>query len=63
MSIDHLRDYINLALAIHGVAVIICNLTPTPRDDAALGTISALASKAYRVLEIAAGIVTPMAKR
>jgi hypothetical protein len=63
MSIDHLQQYISLAVAIHGVALIICNLTPTPKDNEALGAISSLAVRLYRVLEIAAGIVTPMAKR
>lgn len=60
---EHLPEYVALAVAVHGVALIIVNLTPTPKDDEALGTISALAVKAYRALEIIAGIVTPLAKR
>jgi hypothetical protein len=60
---EHLSEYVALAIAIHGVALIIVNLTPTPKDDEALGNISALAVKAYRALEIVAGIVTPLAKR
>jgi len=63
ISMKHLPEYVALAVAIHSVALIIVNLTPTPKDDEALGTISALAVKAYRVLEIVAGIVTPLAKR
>lgn len=60
---DRLPEYIALAVAIHGVALIICNLTPTPKDDAALGSVSLTAVKLYRVLELIAGIVTPLAKR
>lgn len=63
ISMEHLSEYVALAIAIHGVALIIVNLTPTPKDDEALGNISALAVKAYRALEIVAGIVTPLAKR
>lgn len=63
MTIDHLPEYVALAIAIHGVALIIVNLTPSPKDDEALGTISAMAVKLYRVLEITAGIVLPNAKR
>lgn len=63
MTIDHLPEYVALAIAIHGVALIIVNLTPSPKDDEALGTISAMATKLYRVLEITAGIVLPNAKR
>jgi len=42
--------------AIHAAAVAIVNLTPTPKDDAAV-------AKFYRVIEIFAGIVTRLAKR
>lgn len=63
ISMEHLPEYVALAVAIHGVALIIVNLTPTPKDNEALGTIGAMAVKLYRVLEIAAGIVTPLAKR
>lgn len=60
---ERLPEYVDLAIALHGVALIIVNLTPSPKDDEALGTISAIAVKLYRVLEIAAGIVLPNAKR
>jgi hypothetical protein len=63
LSIDRIPDYIALALALHGVAMVIVNLTPTPKDNEALGTISTLAVRSYRALEILAGIVTPLAKR
>lgn len=63
ISMEHFPEYVALAVAIHGVALIIVNLTPTPKDNEALDTIDSLAVKLYRVLEIAAGIVTPLAKR
>jgi hypothetical protein len=42
---------------------MIVNLTPTPKDDRAVGAIGAALPKLYRALEILAGIVLPMAKR
>lgn len=60
---DRLPEYAALAVAIHGVALLVCNLTPTPKDDEALGTITRFAVLLYRAMEIAAGIVTPLAKR
>jgi hypothetical protein len=44
---DKLREYIEVALAIHAAASAICALTPTPKDDAFLG-------RAYKVLEFMA---------
>jgi hypothetical protein len=29
---DRIADYVALAVAIHGVALIVVNLTPTPKD-------------------------------
>ncbi len=40
----------------HALAVAICNLTPTPRDDAYV-------AQAYRVIEIAAGLLTKKVKQ
>jgi hypothetical protein len=42
--------------AVHALAVAIVNLTPTPNDDA-------MVAKAYRVIEMVAGIITPKAKQ
>ncbi len=44
---DKLNQYIELALAIHAVASIICALTPTRKDDNVMGTL-------YKVLEVLA---------
>lgn len=42
--------------AIHAAALAIVNLTPTPKDDEVVG-------KFYRFIEIAAGIVSRLAKK
>jgi len=42
-------------LAVHAAAVLIVNLTPTPKDDI-------FVAKMYRVIEILAGIVTRLSK-
>ena len=60
---DHLSDYIALAVAIHGVALVVVNMTPTPKDNEALSTYARLAVKVYRAVEILAGIIGPLAKR
>lgn len=39
----------------HALALAIVNLTPTPKDNTAL-------SKAYKVVEVVAGVVTASAK-
>ena len=60
---ERFTDYVALAVAIHGVAVVVVNLTPTPRDNDALNAYSKLAVKLYRAIEILAGIISPLAKR
>ena len=61
--VDRLADYVALAVAIHGLALVIVNMTPTPKDNAALDQFARLFVKLYRVVEILAGIVSPLAKR
>lgn len=63
MTLDQLADYAALAVAIHGVALVVVNMTPTPKDNEALDNYSKLVVKAYRAIEILAGIVSPRAKR
>lgn len=60
---DRLTDFIALAVAIHGLALAIVNLTPTPKDNEALDGYSKAIVKAYRAIEILAGLVGPLAKR
>lgn len=62
-GMDRLADYVALAIAVHGVAVVIVNLTPTPKDNEALGTVARLAVRAYRAIEILAGVISPLVKR
>jgi hypothetical protein len=60
---DRFADYIALVVAIHGVALIVVNLTPTPKDNAALSATAKAAVKMYRAIEILAGVITPFVKR
>jgi hypothetical protein len=60
---DRIAEYIVVVIAVHGAAVAIVNLTPTPKDDEALGRYSRIAVKLYRAVEILAGVITPLVKR
>lgn len=60
---ERLNDYIALALAIHGVALMVVNMTPTPKDNEALDSYTRIIVKAYRAVEILAGVVSPKVKR
>lgn len=60
---DRLADYVALAVAIHGLALVIVNLTPTPKDDEALTAAAQLIVKLYRAIEILAGLIGPLSKR
>lgn len=54
--LDNAKNVIEILIAIHAVALLIVNMTPTPKDDAAL-------AKYYRIIEILAGIVSKLAKK
>ena len=60
---DRITEYVALAVAIHGLALVIVNLTPTPKDNEFLGKYSRMAVKLYRAIEILAGVVSPLVKR
>jgi hypothetical protein len=60
---SRIPEYVTVVVAIHGAALAIVNLTPTPRDNEALGKYSRMAVKLYRAIEILAGVVTPLVKR
>lgn len=60
---DKLTEYVALAVAIHGVALVVVNMTPTPKDNEALSNAAKLVVRLYRAIEILAGIVTPRVKR
>lgn len=54
--LNHLQQLLVVLFAIHALALAVCNLTPTPRDNEVV-------DKYYRILEILAGIVTRLAKK
>jgi hypothetical protein len=54
--VAHLPEIVAALFAIHAAAVIIVNLTPTPKDDVYV-------AKFYRFIEILAGIVTKLSKK
>lgn len=56
MSHVGLSDLVDIVLALHGAAVLIVNLTDTPKDDD-------LIARFYRGVELFAGIFTPLVKR
>ena len=60
---DRIAEYIAVAIAVHGAALAIVNLTPTPKDDEFLGRYSRMAVRLYRAIEILAGVITPLVKR
>jgi hypothetical protein len=60
---DRIAEYVALAVAIHGLALVIVNLTPTPKDNEALSNAARIAVRAYRLIEIIAGVVSPRVKR
>lgn len=53
---DNADAVLAAVLAVHAAAVLIANLTPTPKDNEAL-------ARVYRWIEVAAGIITRRAKR
>ena len=53
--VSNLPEIVAALFAIHAAAVVIVNMTPTPKDDAYV-------AKFYRFIEILAGIVTKLAK-
>jgi hypothetical protein len=61
--INHRRELFEIALSAHATAMLIVNLTPTPKDDEAAGAAGVMIRQVYRALEILAGIVFPLAKR
>lgn len=60
---QHLTDYVAIAVAIHGVALAIVNMTHTPKDNEALDNYTRIITKAYRAVEILAGVISPRVKR
>lgn len=62
-AMDRFADYVALAVAIHGLALVIVNITPTPKDNQALSDATRVLVKLYRAIEILAGLVSRKAKQ
>lgn len=60
---ERFADYIALAVAVHGVALVVVNMTPTPKDNEALDGYTRTVVKVYRAIEILAGVISPRVKR
>ena len=52
---QNMNAIVAILLALHGLAVVIVNLTPTPADDKVLG-------KVYKLIELIGGLWTKRAK-
>ncbi|MBM5817630.1 MAG: hypothetical protein FJ083_13900 [Cyanobacteria bacterium K_Offshore_surface_m2_239] len=62
MTAEHLRQLGSALLLMHLAAVVIVNMTPTPKDNEALDRYQRGIAFVYKLLEALAG-VGPMAKR
>jgi hypothetical protein len=54
--LSNAQQLVEILRAVHGVAILIVNLTPTPKDNEVV-------AKYYRVIEVLAGIITRLAKK
>ena len=63
MNNQELLDFALLVFQVHAVALAVVNLTPTPKDDKAMGELQAIVVKIYRAIELVAGIWTRRAKQ
>ena len=55
-AVEYFQNFLTIALAAHGLALVICNMTKTPKDDEFI-------AKLYKLIEVMAGIITPRAKK
>lgn len=51
-----LQDFSTIIVHLHVIALLIINVTKTPKSDV-------VANRVYRALEMMAGLLTPLAKR
>ena len=54
--LENWSSIVGIAGAAHLLALAIVNLTPTPKDDE-------IYAKAYRIIEVIAGVLTKTAKK
>lgn len=53
--LEHAKTVVEVLLSAHATALMIVNLTPTPKDDDAL-------ARVYRLIEIFAGLLSKKVK-
>jgi hypothetical protein len=56
LLINHWADIVAVGAAVHGLAIVIINLTPSETDNKVY-------NKVYKVIEVAAGLFTKVAKK
>ena len=54
-----IKDLTDIVIALHALAIVIVNITTTPKAAAAPNSVN----KVYRFIEMLAGLITPLAKR
>jgi hypothetical protein len=54
-----IKDLTDIVIALHALAIVIVNITTTPKTATAPNSVN----KAYRFIEMLAGLITPLAKR
>ena len=54
--VAHWVDIVAIGAGLHGLALVIVNLTPSETDNK-------IYNKIYKVIEVAAGLVTKIAKK
>jgi len=59
----HIQNITDVILALHGLAIVIINLTTTPKSKWDSTLVQFFLSKLYRIIEVFAGLFTPLAKR
>ena len=52
----HASDMLQVVSLLHAAALVIVNITPTPRDNEILNGVQGSVKKGYRLIEIFAGI-------
>jgi len=60
---QHVKNLAEVITALHVLAVVIVNVTRTPKVFPQTRVSSGVVPRGYRVIELLAGIVTPLVKR
>jgi len=58
-----LHNFTEIILDLHLLAILIVNVTKSPKDEvSALGSYTSV-NRLYRIIEFLAGLITPLAKK